>query len=420
MDHFSGYLLAFPLKKQDASTVAEVLVNNVFMKFGIPEAILSDQGKNFMSSLLEEIYAKLDVKRLRTTTYHPQTNGKLERIHRDLKAALAKFIQKNHRHWHLYLPFIVYSLNNSPNKATGETPFYLMFHRDGKFPHEVIFGRHTTEEDYSWFHIEDYVGRVSYGVKKAREEAARRTEEYHRYQKQYYDRQAELQHFNMGDRVWCRRVVPLQGISSRLQSEYEGPYTITKICSDYNYIITDEETGKQKKVHVNLLKPVPESCWQYNGEDKPAAKSTVKHTQPQLELSRSSLLESPLYVPVSPPAAESQPTIEISQLPDSQLEKGTTEEATVTTAPQAATDESATVTIAQPEEAFESFSEEQPVASPTPSPPILSPMISTPVRPVITQQPRSAGSPFPVPQPEARRTARDRKPTKLFGDVIKY
>ena len=73
-DYATRYPEAIPLKSIDASHVAEELVK-LFARVGIPEEILTDQGTNFTSQLLTEIYHLLHIHPIRTTPYHPQTDG---------------------------------------------------------------------------------------------------------------------------------------------------------------------------------------------------------------------------------------------------------------------------------------------------------------------------------------------------------
>ena len=77
-DYASRYPEAIPLRRIDASHIANELVK-LFARVGVPEEILTDQGTNFTSHLLQEIYKLLRIKPMRTTPYHPQTDGLVER-----------------------------------------------------------------------------------------------------------------------------------------------------------------------------------------------------------------------------------------------------------------------------------------------------------------------------------------------------
>ena len=73
----------------------------------MPDEILTDQGSNFMLSLLQETYSLLQIRRIRTSPYHPQTDGLVERFNGIiLKSMLKKFTSKNQKDWNEYLPFL--------------------------------------------------------------------------------------------------------------------------------------------------------------------------------------------------------------------------------------------------------------------------------------------------------------------------
>ena len=71
--------------------MAKELVN-LFSHIGVPDEILTDQGTNFISSLLEEIYCLFHIKRIRTTPYHPQSDGVVERFNGTSKGMLRKYV----------------------------------------------------------------------------------------------------------------------------------------------------------------------------------------------------------------------------------------------------------------------------------------------------------------------------------------
>ena len=83
IDHFSKFIQLYALPNQEATTIIKCL-HNFVMKFGIPEAFLSDQGRNYQSDLIAQLWEMLDVRRKRTSIYHPETDGLSERLNRTL------------------------------------------------------------------------------------------------------------------------------------------------------------------------------------------------------------------------------------------------------------------------------------------------------------------------------------------------
>ena len=83
-DHFTRYALAYPSKTQTAQATARILWDNFICHYGFPEKFISDQGRNFESDLIKELFKIAGVKKLHTTPYHPQGNGQCERFNSTL------------------------------------------------------------------------------------------------------------------------------------------------------------------------------------------------------------------------------------------------------------------------------------------------------------------------------------------------
>ena len=77
-DYFTKWKEAFPLKDTDAVTVARVFVNEFICRFGVPDSFNTVQGKNFEAKIIKAIYALLDIRKTRTTAYHPKSDGLVE------------------------------------------------------------------------------------------------------------------------------------------------------------------------------------------------------------------------------------------------------------------------------------------------------------------------------------------------------
>jgi len=112
---------AIPLRTITAKVVAEGMIE-IFSRTGIPSQILSDQGAQFMSSLVKELCLLLSIDRVRTTAYHPQSNGMLERMHGTLEAMLAKAHSKG-LDWSRQVPFALFALRQVPSRSTGFSPY---------------------------------------------------------------------------------------------------------------------------------------------------------------------------------------------------------------------------------------------------------------------------------------------------------
>ena len=144
-DYATRYPEAFPLRSCDTEHVAEALVN-LFARVGVPQEILADQGTNFMSQLMMEIYNLLHIKSIRTTAYHPQTDGLVERFNKTLKSMLRKYATESGKEWYKLLPYLLFAYRDVPQSSTGFSPFELLYGRSVCGPLDVLRGAWEAEE----------------------------------------------------------------------------------------------------------------------------------------------------------------------------------------------------------------------------------------------------------------------------------
>ena len=140
-DLFTKWVEAFPLRETSSSTLATVLVDEVISRFGVPNVLHSDKGANFCSEVIKGICRILGIEKTRTSAYHPQGNGQVERFNRTLEAILAKTVKESQSDWDSCLQKALFAYRTSLYEATGLTPFHLVFGRTPKLPIDVMLGR---------------------------------------------------------------------------------------------------------------------------------------------------------------------------------------------------------------------------------------------------------------------------------------
>ena len=140
-DIFSKYTRAIPTRDQRASTVARVLVQEWFYKFGVPARIHLDQSQNFESALIEQLCGLYNIQKPQTTPYHPQGNGQCEQFNRTLHYLLRTLPLAQKGEWTEYLPQVTFAYNTTTHQATGESPFFLMFGQESQLPIDFLLGR---------------------------------------------------------------------------------------------------------------------------------------------------------------------------------------------------------------------------------------------------------------------------------------
>jgi hypothetical protein len=133
-DELSKFTVATPIPQQDATTVAKVFVEEIILKFGIPQVILTDQGSNFLSNLFANVCKLLRIIRIKTRSFHPQTNRSFERTHRVLVQYLRCYILVDQIDWDLWISYATFVFNTTPYSSTGFTPHELLFGRKPNTP----------------------------------------------------------------------------------------------------------------------------------------------------------------------------------------------------------------------------------------------------------------------------------------------
>ena len=109
-DHFTWYTQAYITLNQKASTIAKTLWDKFFVHYGFSEKILSDQGRNFESKLLEELCLLAQVKRMRTTPYRPEGNVSCERFIQTLISMPGTLPEEFKVEWIYYLILSILSV----------------------------------------------------------------------------------------------------------------------------------------------------------------------------------------------------------------------------------------------------------------------------------------------------------------------
>ena len=139
VDHFTHYVQGFVTKNHMARTTARVLYNNYFSVFGFPQHLMSDQGTEFCGKVIAAMCSLLGVEKIRTTPYHPQTNGSAERVHQTLQRMIGKLDPEKRKKWPAHIGSIIIAYNSTRSLVTGYSPYYLMFRRRPRLPIDLLF-----------------------------------------------------------------------------------------------------------------------------------------------------------------------------------------------------------------------------------------------------------------------------------------
>ena len=109
-------------------------IRNYLPRHMCPRFILSDNGTEFKNQIFDKVTKDLGIERIFSAPYHPQSNGKLETFHKFLKPTLKKMCAEDQDNWDEYIKQVLGTYRGVPNLMTGESPFFLVYGRDGNQP----------------------------------------------------------------------------------------------------------------------------------------------------------------------------------------------------------------------------------------------------------------------------------------------
>ena len=129
VDYFTRWIELFPLKYITSINIANILINEVFSRHGLPKYIVSDNGPQLVSNLYNDFCNTLDIKQNLTANYHSQSNM-TERVNRTLKPLIFIYAQQQHNSWNVEIQTLAFAIRTAVNETTGETLAFMMFGRD--------------------------------------------------------------------------------------------------------------------------------------------------------------------------------------------------------------------------------------------------------------------------------------------------
>ena len=227
-DYFTKWMEAYALPDQEATTVAKKLVDEFFCRFSVPEQLHSDQGKQFESKLISAICQLLQVKKSRTTPYHPQSDGLIERFNRTLTNMLASTVKENPFEWEKHLRKVCLAYNTSVHATTGHSPFFLMFGRQAQLPVDLVFKTNKAPNVSS----SEYAVELQQTLERAYDKVRQATGAKQQLQKRLYDQRVHGELYQVGDHVWLHTTVLARGNTKKLHHPWTGPYRVVKRLSN--------------------------------------------------------------------------------------------------------------------------------------------------------------------------------------------
>ena len=246
---------AIPLKAQTARAVANGMLE-IFSRTGIPLQLLTDQGSQFLGSLVKHLCRDLGIDQIKTTPYHPECNGVVEHMHGTLVPMLTK-ASRSGLDWVEQIPFALFALRSAPNRDTRFSPYQLVYGHRVRTPLDILH-QGWAEEEFGDLDVGEWADWLVSRLAVWHESVLERGKEASGDRKAWYDKSTVNRTLSVGDQVMCR----IPGMIGKLRESWHGPYDIVARKSRVDYVVKlGEGKGRVKVLHINNLKkyfPRPE------------------------------------------------------------------------------------------------------------------------------------------------------------------
>ncbi|KAK4410118.1 hypothetical protein Sango_0084800 [Sesamum angolense] len=223
---------AEPLAKISEKEVIKFLWRNIVCRFGIPRAIISNNGTQFLGNKLKEWCKGLAIKQFFTSVSNPQVNGQTKVTNRTILQHLKTRLGTAKRAWVDELPSVLWAYRTTPRTTTGETQFSLSYGTDVVAPAEV--GKLNWRVKHYDLEANEQGLRMNLDfVEEVRERASVRAAMYKARMAKAYNSRVRPRNFQVGDLVM--RKAEASGPIGKLDSKWEGLYKVTEIVGTGAY-----------------------------------------------------------------------------------------------------------------------------------------------------------------------------------------
>jgi len=246
VEYFTKWVEAEALSEITAAAAKHFIWRNIICRFGVPYAIISDNGTQFNATLTTDFLASLGIHNNFASVSHPASNGLAEVTNRTILEGLKKKVAANRKNWPDMLDEVLWAYRTTPREATQQSPYSLVYGMEAVTPIELIQPSLRIMSYGEGDNDEARANELEF-ITEARERARVRTVEYQKRIKRAFDRKVVPRDYHPGDLV-LKKVEASGKHVGKLEPNWEGPYRIVCLRGKGAYELEDME-GR------NLVRP---------------------------------------------------------------------------------------------------------------------------------------------------------------------
>lgn len=256
VDLFTRWVELSPIRKATSSVIISELKSRILYRYGAPQKLISDNAKNFVSSLVNVVANEFGITRETTPLYHSQANP-TERANRNIKQLIVTSLGKNHQRWDEQLGEIQFALNSAVQESTKFSPAFLNFGRELRPLHQIPQGdiiEARGDDHVEWAVKMNKLPEIHHIAEENSLKASIS-------QSRRYNLRRRKDRFHPGDLVLKMNFQLSSApdkLASKLNHKYEGPYTVVSVTGGGSCRLRDQHgklTGLWHPSKLKLFRP---------------------------------------------------------------------------------------------------------------------------------------------------------------------